>query len=304
MKFALLVVVIPLLMVLLIIETLVLMRRRITGKLYAPIRSHVEINAELQDIYIDLDGSWSHCPDNLKEEYINVWYSNKYRNACTMLYFHGNAFNISYREYMVKMCDLLRMNILLVDYRGYGKSSGKPSSQKVLQDAKVAMKFLLHYMPANMIYVWGESLGGSPACYVTSKYPNVAGLILFSTFSSFHGILQTKDPKWWLIYSIARGITNDIDECTNNVSMLSKARCPILILHSRQDTLIPYHNAEILMRAVPHDTKELVTIYGEHDDPEVTRSNIRKILHFLGVNHSSDKHLVTQIRNVINGITW
>jgi pimeloyl-ACP methyl ester carboxylesterase len=201
---------------------------------------------------------------------------------------------------MVALCNYLKLNICLVDYRGYGRSHGKPSSEGVLKDSNIAMRFLLGQKRIEDIFVWGESLGGSPACYVASKYPGIRGLILLSTFTSLHSLLSKAETSTRrLLFALARIATVDINENTNNALFLSKVTSPVLIIHSKYDTLIPYQNAEDLYKSASScQHPVLLTIEGDHDSPKFDIKAIKGMIDFVGAN---DK-LADDILSLVNSI--
>lgn len=288
-----------------LLSSLSLVRRKVTGTLYQPIRKHLIFKGFLyKDIYISVrSGKWSLGRKKYKGSNINVWLFDGWKDQPVLLYFHGNSQNISYREYMIRLCQLMKINILLVDYRGYGRSDSKASCRNILRDAKISMEFLLKHYPEEKIYVWGESLGGTPASYIASKYSNISGIILFSTFASFHQLMENADTmKKYLTYNLARIVSNDIDYYTNNIGMISHvSKAPIMILHSKEDTLIPYSNARRLYNAIPHENKQLLTIYGDHIEPEVTISHIKSITEFIGlkVEHKTLKEMQKVINELV-----
>lgn len=282
--------------------SLSLLRKKVTRTLYQPIRKHLTFKGfSYKDIYISvLSRKWSLGRKEHKGPNINLWLFDEWPDKPVLLYFHGNSQNISYREYMIRLCQLMQINILLVDYRGYGRSDGKASCRNILRDARVSMDFLLETHKEERIYVWGESLGGTPACYIASKYPKIAGLILFSTFASFHQLMEGADTmKKYLTYNLARLVTNDIDYYTNNLGMVSHInRVPVMVLHSKEDTLIPYSNARRLFNSIPHENKKFVTIYGDHIEPEVTVAHIKEITDFIGLQ--VDNKTLKKMQSTIN----
>ncbi len=113
----------------------------------------------------------------------------------TLLFFHGNAGNISHRGDSVKIFNRLGLNVFIIDYRGYGKSQGKPDEQGMYLDADSAWRYLTNSKniePENII-LFGRSLGGAIATKLASDVP--AGLlILESTFSSATDIAKSIFP--------------------------------------------------------------------------------------------------------------
>ncbi|HEX8088839.1 MAG TPA: alpha/beta hydrolase, partial [Blastocatellia bacterium] len=102
-----------------------------------------------------------------------------------LLWFHGNAGNLSHRYDMIRMLMKIPVNIFIIDYRGYGKSEGTPSEQGLYVDARAAWDYLTgeRGIPPDRVIIFGKSLGGVPAIDLASKV-KAAGLIVQSSFTS------------------------------------------------------------------------------------------------------------------------
>lgn len=287
------------------IFTLIYVRRRVTDKLYQPIRRHAKVKRhkiQRRNLYINTITGNHYYSKPPNGEYIHFWWIRDWPNNKTVLYFHGNSYNISYREYMIKICSLLKLNLLLVDYRGYGKSDGKPSSTNILRDAKLACNFLLTRTEPSNIIIWGESLGGTPAAYAASRI-QCSSLLLFSTFASLHELISSYDTSVSsIIYGLVRVVTQDIDYDTNNLEFISKVTSPVLILHSKEDTLIPYVNAEKLLDSVKHSNKSIITIRGDHDSPKLNMDNIKQMIEFLQL--TPPESALVEMESIINNLKW
>lgn len=283
-------------------------RKRVTQRLYRSSKKHLRVYSghcpkSHNDIYLNVhSGDWIQKTEykrlNAKTaDYINIWYMSSFPSGSVIIYYHGTDCNISHRKYMFEICRKLKVNLVLVDYRGFGKSEGKASSDNVLRDADAVYKFVSRFYPPHKIRVWGESLGGTPAIYIAARRP-VAGLIILSTFTSFHSVIKGN----YLLYYLARTVTSDIDENTNNLKMIGQVECPVLIYHSLDDGLIDYGNALDLLAAVPHNNKRLISIRGEHDKPRFSAEDFREIPRFIGVGEIDDD-TVDEILNIIDNIS-
>lgn len=218
--------------------------------------------------------------------YINAWHFNGFPGKQVVLYFHGNNDNISYRKYVVDICKILKMNLVLVDYRGYGESSGHPSSERLLKDAEVAYKFTKTRYSSDEIIIWGESLGGIAAIWTASKF-KCDRLILLSTFADLKSVVNNQKS----IPGIARKALIKLVDDPNmkNGEWMKQVKCPVFIIHSKEDDLIPYKNAEKLYDAIPHDNKELITIGGSHAGPRFSSYNLGKLVKFVGLILTEEK---------------
>lgn len=257
-----------------------LLRKIIENKIYRPNNKHIELKAiPYKDIYLNTKNkgqTWAIGPPlcDKKDEYINVWYLKKYPGNDVVLYFHGNSDNISYRQYMIDICEILDLNLLLVDYRGYGKSDGEVTPKSVIEDAETSYNFLLKYFYPNQIIIWGESLGGTPALWIAAN-KKIKCVLLLSTFSRLHKFTHP------YLRFILKLIIYDINIYTDNISFIKKVKYPILICHSKDDDLIPYTHATELLATATSSKKQLLTITGGHLSPNFTRESFSKIVKFI-----------------------
>ncbi len=176
----------------------------------------------------------------------------------TLLFFHGNAGNISHRLSSLAIFHRLGLATLIIDYRGYGKSEGRPGEAGTYRDAAAAWRHLTaeRGIDPGDIVLFGRSLGAAIAAHQAAR-TRPAGLILESGFTSVPDVaaqLYPFLPVRWLarIHYPTR-------------KELARVRCPVLIAHSREDELIPYSHAEALYRAAP-EPKTLLTLRGSHND--------------------------------------
>jgi pimeloyl-ACP methyl ester carboxylesterase len=224
-----------------------------------------------------------------KEDCIHGWHFNNFPGHNTVLFCHGNSGNISYRKYIINICEKFKLNLFIYDYRGFGKSSGNPSKRNLRKDGETAYKYLTNYCgikPKNII-VWGESLGGIPAIYIASKY-KCKCLILLSTLSGLDDatIYSFKDG---MRRSIAYGMTSLASirfDMIPTKEYMKRVKCPVVIMHSTEDDVIPYRCAEILYHNVPHNKKTLIPIQGKHSAPDISRKALEKVLSYCDISLS------------------
>ena len=276
--------IIIILVILFIAILIYLLRRAIEDKIYQPKRKHIELAPiPYKDLYLsvaDNGHTWTMGPplelNSISNdiEHINVWYLNKYPGSNVVLYFHGNSDNISYRQYMIDICDVLSLNLLLVDYRGYGRSDGEVSAKGIIQDAETAYNFLTTRVPPNRIIVWGESLGGTPALWIAST-KKISCILLLSTFSKL-----TKFAPQSLEFFM-KLLLLDVNRYTDNIKYARNVKCPILICHSKEDELIPYIHAQELYEEIPSENKYLVNIKGGHLSPTFSRDSFTEVVTFI-----------------------
>lgn len=177
-------------------------------------------------------------------------------DAPTLLHLHGNAGNIGDRLTLLQLFHELGLSVLIVDYRGYGQSTGQPSEQGTYRDAMAAWRHLVDTRGINpeRILLHGQSLGGAVAAWLATEV-DPAGLILDSTFSSVPTIAAEIYP-WLPVRRLAR-----IDYDT--LSRLPQIDAPVLVLHSRDDDIIGFHHGQRLAEAAG---SELVALRGGHNE--------------------------------------
>lgn len=180
-----------------------------------------------------------------------------------LLFFHGNAGNISHRLESLRLFHSLGVGVLTIDYRGYGRSDGEPDEQGTYLDALAAWRHLVETreLAARDIVVFGRSLGGAVAAQLATVV-TPAGLVLESTFTSIPDMARHAFP--WLPASLAR-IRYD------TLSRIGQIDCLLLILHSPDDEVVPYAHGERLANAAQN--ARFVRLRGGHNDAFFVRGD-------------------------------
>jgi len=176
----------------------------------------------------------------------------------TVLFFHGNAGNISHRLESIQVFIELGFAVFIFDYRGFGLSHGKPDEEGTYRDADAAWDFLVRELKEhpNRIVIFGRSLGSAVAAYLSSRVePGV--VILESSFTS------TPDLGAHIYPFIPVRFLARINYPTNE--FVAKISRPVLFIHSRQDEIIPFHHGEINFQSA-RDPKSFLEIHGSHND--------------------------------------
>jgi hypothetical protein len=151
----------------------------------------------------------------------------------------------------------LGVRVLAVDYRGYGQSEGKPSEAGLYADALAAYRWLRERIPAERIVVFGESLGGAPACELALRQ-KVGGLVLHSTFTSVADMAARMFP-WLPVRWLAR-------TRFDNLAKIARIEAPKLIVHSRRDEVIPFAMGEQLLGAARPPVQHVWLEHSLHND--------------------------------------
>lgn len=170
---------------------------------------------------------------------IHGWYLPHPAARATILHLHGNAGNLEDRRDLVRNLRDLGVNVLAIDYRGYGKSDGSPDEAGVYRDTRAAYDWLLTKTSADRIVVHGESVGGAPACELAATAP-CGGLIVQSAFTSARDMAPRVLPWFprWLVRTKF-----------DNRDKVARITVPKLFIHSRKDEIIPFDMGETLFAA-------------------------------------------------------
>ena len=219
---------------------------------------------------------------------IHGWHFNSYPGAKTVLFCHGNSGNISHRSYIIELCQHKGLNLFLFDYHGFGKSKGPPSQYGICIDGIKAYQYLMKYVQPSDLIIWGESLGGACATYIASQ-ELCSALVLWSTFASLEDVIrdsQVSSVAKYMFLGVSR-IPNPVN--LSNKDRLKNVKCPVIIVHSPDDEIIPYSNALLLHSNVALGVKKhLLTIKGLHASPILEPTDFVNLFNFCGVN--SDGH--------------
>ena len=179
-------------------------------------------------------------------------------NQFTILFLHGNAGNISHRQEKLAILHELGAAVFILDYRGYGRSDGTPNEQGTYADARAAYEYLTKQrgLDPKHIILYGESLGSAVAVQLATEMP-VGGVILEEAFTSVGDVGQKMFP----FLPVRWVVRNKYD----SLSKIARINAPLLLLHSRNDEIFPYHHAERLL-AASREPKRLVEMRGNHND--------------------------------------
>ncbi|MDH5509050.1 MAG: alpha/beta hydrolase [Nitrospinota bacterium] len=175
---------------------------------------------------------------------IHCWFFQGRPDALNIVYFHGNAENISYLLGLVQMFEPSGINFLLVDYRGYGHSQGAPSVDGIVEDAVAAVDWMMarRNAPSGRVALWGRSMGAAAALGATQQRPGLAGIIVESGFISLKKIAAHHMPR--LPSFLVR-------DKLNNLAIISSLPIPKLIIHGERDKVIPFdHGVELYEKAM------------------------------------------------------
>ena len=191
-------------------------------------------------------------------ETLAAWWVPAAPSRGAVLLFHGNAGSIADRIDYLPHFHAMGYAVLLVDYRGYGASTGKPSEQGTYLDAQAAWQWLTvgRGIKPGAIVLAGESLGGAVAAELAARMQPRA-LMLISTFTSVPDLGSEIYP--WLPVRLISRYRYD------TLAHLRNYRGPVLIAHSRDDEIVPFAHGERLIAAAP-GKKSMLEMRGGHND--------------------------------------
>ncbi len=193
---------------------------------------------------------------------LSGWFIPRENARGVILFCHGNAGNISHRLESIQIFHRLGLDILIFDYRGYGQSEGKPSEQGTYQDAEAAWRYLIEerQVDPNEIIVFGRSLGGAVASWLAQSHTPGA-LILESAFTSLRDIAARLYP-YLPVRLLLRFEYNTAEH-------LGRVNCPVLIVHSREDEIMPFSHGRRLFE-VANEPKRFLELTGTHNEGFLT----------------------------------
>lgn len=187
-----------------------------------------------------------------------------------LIFFHGNGEVIDYLPEQAEGFRESGMGVLLVEYPGFGRSSGNPTESSITDTALAAYDAMLQReeVDPERIVIFGRSLGGGAACALAARRPSAA-LILQSTFTSTRPFARS--------FLVPDVLVRDVFD---NGKVLSAYQKPILLLHGSRDTVIPPQHSRELKRLAPH-ARHVEFDCGHNDFPPDWRQFYRIIAGFL-----------------------
>lgn len=227
-----------------------------------------------EDVYLVTD-------DDIK---IHGWYVPHPDAQATLLFFHGNAGNLSHRLESISIFHDIGLAVFIIDYRGYGRSEGRPTERGTYRDAMAAWNYLVgeRRLRPDEIIVFGRSLGGAVAAALAAKV-TPAAVILESTFTSIKDLGKHHYP--YLPVSWISRIHYPVDK------YITSFKCPVLVIHSNQDEVVPARLGQRLFDSAP-EPKMFLPVSGDHNNGFLLSRDVyvKGIQHFLQT-YNEDKEV-------------
>jgi len=188
---------------------------------------------------------------------LNAWFIPAEKARGVILFCHGNAGNISHRLETIDIFHRLGYSTFIFDYRGYGKSEGTPSEAGTYLDVEAAWEYLVtqeNIQPAQII-VFGRSLGGAIAAWLCGREEPRA-CIVESSFTSAGDMAADMYP-----FFPGRLLCRFVYDTE---AAVKKIKCPLLIIHSTDDDIVPFSHGRRLFAAAS-EPKTFLQISGNHN---------------------------------------
>jgi uncharacterized protein len=180
-----------------------------------------------------------------------------------LLYLHGNGLNIGANINQSYRFRQLGFSVLLIDYRGYGRSQGGfPNESQVYEDAETAYNYLVNQrqLSPSKIVLYGHSLGGAVVIELAIKHPEAAGLIVQSSFTSMADMIENN--ALMRIFPVRLLLTQKFD----SLAKIPSLQMPVLFVHGTADPLIPATMSKILYAASSEPKEFLLVPNAKHNN--------------------------------------
>ncbi len=228
---------------------------------------------------LPVEDAWFRSDDGVQ---LHGWFLERERPRAVVLYLHGNGGNVTHRAHLLRtLHDRLDVSVLVLDYRGYGRSEGSPNEAGVLADARAARAWLAERtgLAPSEIVLWGHSLGGAVAVDLAAA-EGAKALVLECTFSSAPDVAAYHYP--WLPVRLLMKTRLD------SLSKIGRYRGPLFQAHGDADTIVPIQFGRRLFEAA-NEPKRFEVIPGAGHDDVFMPDYYRKLAAFL--DRAGDKGL-------------
>ncbi len=208
----------------------------------------------LQEVWIDFDSRAAAAPVRLH----GLWLPAAQADAPVLLYLHGARWDVRGSAWRMRRMNELGFAVLGIDYRGFGRSTATlPSETTAYEDARAAWDWLARQHPQARRFVFGHSLGGAIAVHLASEIDDAAGLMVEGSFTNIADVVRSF--KWgWL--PVAPLITQRFDAAER----IARTRLPVLVVHGREDRLIPHALGRALYDKAPGPKRFVLVDGGTH----------------------------------------
>ncbi len=223
-----------------------------------------------EDVFITaVDGSRLH----------GWWLPAKGTSLGSVLHLHGNAANVSNHLPLVAWLPAAGFDVLMLDYRGFGRSQGRPTLDGVVDDAAAALAYLRTRpgVDGRRLVVLGQSLGGATALRLLARDSDGVRLaVIEAAFASYRGIARDAARQSVVLAPLAPIATPMLPGAqADPVAALNGLRVPLLIVHGTADEVIPFRHGEQLAAAAPAGT-QFVRVDGARHMESLSRTDVQR----------------------------
>ena len=193
-------------------------------------------------------------------ERLHAWHLTRDNPRAHVVYFHGNGGNLSIWSDVFVALWHEGFDVVAVDYRGYGLSTGTPSEQGIYRDVDAVLDHVMAQprRPDVPLIYWGRSLGTVTAAYAASRKPP-NGIVLEAGFPSMRSVLETNPIMWTLSWGSSYRMPT--------AEWMAAVRQPTLVLHGDRDSVIPYRLGQRLYATLTGPKRFVTIAGGEHNEP-------------------------------------
>lgn len=187
-----------------------------------------------------------------------LWFKSKDQERPLVFYCHGNSSNLQSWGEVAERYNARGFDVIIYDYRGFGKSKGKRNQKNFIEDARVVFAFATKYYEEREIFIYGRSMGTSVATLLASEN-NPAVLILETPYSSIPDLFQSYYPfmpSWLFSFKYTFPVKEWIEQ----------VNCPIYIFQGTKDVVVPYRCAVKLKPLLKKDQNFITLEGGKHND--------------------------------------
>ncbi len=190
-------------------------------------------------------------------ERLHAWWLPAQNARGSLLFLHGNAGNIGNRLESLRIFNGLGLNVLILDYRGYGHSSGEPGEQGIYTDAMTGWRWMteIRGLQPESILLFGRSLGSAVAAELATRV-RAGGLMLESPFTSIPDMAAELYP-----YLPVKQLARYQFDTLSKIDAIDE---PLLVVHSSEDGLVPFSHGQQLFAAAS-EPKSFLEIRGSHN---------------------------------------
>jgi len=251
------------------------------GQFFHPMTRHVGLPSDRGLTYEDV---WLTTSDGVR---LHGWYlPAQGRSRGTVLFLHGNAENISTHIASVVWLPARGYDVLLIDYRGFGASGGRPSVEGALRDINAAMVWLAARVgQSRKIVLFGQSLGAALAIYYAAHGEHrqlVRALVADSAFASYRDIAREKLAAFWLTWPLQVPLSWTVSDRFSPIQSVGQlAPIPVVFIHGDRDRIIPVSHSRRLFLAASDPRAFWVIIGGRHIAAFQRPSTRLRLLEFL-----------------------